>query len=459
MTATPLARAPRPDRTPGAEIADALSHHDGAPGTLLISMPAPVVEASAAFCALGGDHPFLWDPPDGPCIVAAGAAKRLDLDPDLGVSALIEEARQLESELIHCCAHDVEPAPAKLLGGMAFDPSGADPARDAQEWAAFGPGSFVLPRWQYTSDGAAATMTIATRADRRLTEGLIADYDRFVGNLANPPIPRHSGPTLISGEPIETWRRRLQAIDDQITSGSAQKIITARRAVVRAAQRFDPYTLIRRLAARERSAIRFACGRESAILLGATPERLIARHGCRVTSEALAGSAAAGADAARLTSSDKNLAEHGFVARFVYEQLTKRCRWVHRPDRPTARHFTDVTHLATPITGVLDAPTHVLELVDALHPTPAVGGAPSSAALAFIRAWEPASRGWYAGPIGWFDVKGDGAFAVALRCGLIDGDRAFVYAGAGIVEGSDAASEYAETELKQRAVLAALGVR
>jgi isochorismate synthase EntC len=100
----------------------------------------------------------------------------------------------------------------------------------------------------------------------------------------------------------------------------------------------------------------------------------------------------------------------------------------------------------------------VLDLVDALHPTPAVGGVPTASALDWIATHEPAPRGWYAGPVGWFDAAGDGEFAVALRSGLLVGNRAYVYAGAGIVAESDADAEYAETDLKQRALLGALGV-
>ena len=105
----------------------------------------------------------------------------------------------------------------------------------------------------------------------------------------------------------------------------------------------------------------------------------------------------------------------------------------------------------------LDAAPHVLSLVGALHPTPALGGAPRAAALDWIAAREPSPRGWYAGPVGWCDARGEGEFFVAIRSALTQGTRAWAWAGAGLVEGSDAAREWDETEAKMAAMCAALG--
>jgi menaquinone-specific isochorismate synthase len=115
-------------------------------------------------------------------------------------------------------------------------------------------------------------------------------------------------------------------------------------------------------------------------------------------------------------------------------------------------------HLRTPIAARLAKRAHVLDLVAALHPTPSVGGVPTDRAIEWITRNEPDPRGWYAGPVGWFDAEGDGEFAVALRCGLLRGNRAWIYAGAGIVRDSDPAMEYAETNIKQTALLRALGI-
>jgi isochorismate synthase EntC len=127
--------------------------------------------------------------------------------------------------------------------------------------------------------------------------------------------------------------------------------------------------------------------------------------------------------------------------------------------RPEVRTLRHVLHLHTPICAVLREPAHVLQLVEQLHPTPAVGGVPVDAAVDWIAREEIAPRGWYASPVGWFDAEGDGRFAMALRSGVLSGHHAHLFAGSGIVRQSDATSELEETRLKLQSLFAALGVR
>jgi isochorismate synthase len=196
-----------------------------------------------------------------------------------------------------------------------------------------------------------------------------------------------------------------------------------------------------------------------ATFLGASPERLVRRSGTRVDADALAGSARSGTrrgtrpDALR--SSAKDLAEHVLVVRAIRQALAPRCRRLSSPVRPSLRSFPGLRHLHTPIRGELRDETHVLELVEALHPTPAVGGFPRDAALRFLRSHE-APRGWYAGAFGWFDAVGDGEFAVAIRSGLVRGRRADLWAGAGVVAGSTAPAEIDEIDGKLATMMRAL---
>ncbi|HEU5054909.1 MAG TPA: chorismate-binding protein, partial [Kofleriaceae bacterium] len=159
-----------------------------------------------------------------------------------------------------------------------------------------------------------------------------------------------------------------------------------------------------------------------------------------------------------LLDSRKDLGEHAVVTRAIARNLAPLCSALELAAAPEVRALRHVMHLCTPVRGRLDPPRHLLEVADALHPTPAVGGEPTGRALEWIAARE-APRGWYAGAVGWFDRDGDGELAVALRSGLVEGDRAWVWAGAGIVAESDPDSEYAETGDKQRAFLDALGGR
>jgi len=165
--------------------------------------------------------------------------------------------------------------------------------------------------------------------------------------------------------------------------------------------------------------------------------------------------------AARLAASGKDAREHRFVVDAVHDALAPLAASISVPQAPVVEHFGSLAHLVTPIRGELregrDGPS-ALDLARLLSPSPAVGGTPTDAALAAIRRLEPFDRGPYAGPVGWVDARGDGAFAVALRGAEIDGARALLRAGAGIVAGSDPASEWAETVAKFDPMLRALVV-
>jgi isochorismate synthase EntC len=143
----------------------------------------------------------------------------------------------------------------------------------------------------------------------------------------------------------------------------------------------------------------------------------------------------------------------------VRRSLAPVCQSLDLPQEPEVRVLPHLLHLSTPIRGVLATPVPLGELARLLHPTPAVGGEPTDAALAFLERNEPSPRGWFAGPVGRITAGGDGELAVALRSALVRGREAHVYAGAGIVAASDAASELRETRAKARTCLAALGVR
>jgi isochorismate synthase len=190
---------------------------------------------------------------------------------------------------------------------------------------------------------------------------------------------------------------------------------------------------------------------------------LVRAAGGQVQVTCLAGSTARGAtpeeDAqlgAALLASAKNRHEHAVVAAMLQEALAEQCVDVAMPAAPQLLKLPNVQHLYTPATARLAAGGRLLDLVARLHPTPAVGGTPRDAALAWIRAHEGLDRGWYAAPVGWLDAAGDGEFAVALRSGLVDGATAHLFAGCGIMGDSDPAAEVAESRLKLRAMLTAL---
>ena len=213
--------------------------------------------------------------------------------------------------------------------------------------------------------------------------------------------------------------------------------------------------VLERLEERFPGCTRFAFWRGDAAFLGATPELLISRRGTRVLSEALAGSTGHG-DAARMLGSTKEREEHQLVVNAILAGLGPLCESLRSDPEPSIRELPNVLHMQTSIEGRLAEPTHILSLVQALHPTPAVGGVPTEDAIRWIVEHESLARGWYSAPVGWVDAAGDGEFVVALRSGLLRDGKAWVYAGAGIMADSDPDAEYAETELKMQALLGAL---
>jgi isochorismate synthase len=212
--------------------------------------------------------------------------------------------------------------------------------------------------------------------------------------------------------------------------------------------------------------VTFAVARGDATFLGATPERLVRYDGATgvVRTGAVAGSAPRGrtpeedAGLARaLRESKKEQAEHASVVRAVREALRPLCGELCGPESPRRLALEGIQHLETPLQGRVDerhrAATGLLEIAGSLHPTPAVGGAPAEAARRFIRDREGLDRGWYAAPVGWVDRRGGGELRVALRSALLRGRVARLFAGAGIVAGSEPERELRETRLKLRSLL------
>ena len=361
----------------------------------------------------------------------------------------------------------------RLFGGGAFAPGSAD----AGPWVGFGDAWFALPRWTYTRDGHEARLVLAVD-EREARDGARwhAARARFREVFAHPPARRGARGALdIARASADSWRTQVVAITSAIDAGACSKIVAARTCTVdlppvEAREPSHEASLLEMLDENQRECVRLLVRPPGGgSLIAATPERLVRRDGVTVRCDALAGTVRhAGAGdgnpakgkeaAAQLLASAKDRREHELVVSAIRVALEGLGAEIDAPAEPIVRALRHVLHLHTPIRAELPEPHHVLELVAALHPTPAVGGTPTPYALDWIRDHEPAPRGWYASPVGWFDLDGDGELAVAIRSGVIVGDRAHLWAGAGIVAGSDPDRELAETELKFRAMLGALGV-
>jgi menaquinone-specific isochorismate synthase len=295
----------------------------------------------------------------------------------------------------------------------------------------------------------------------------LAHPDAFGGHLRTPG-SGYSAPGSANGtvgrredpgraEWTESVRRILTAID----AGDVRKVVLARQLVVEAGAPFDRRIVLDRLRRSHPSCFTYAAGS----FVGASPELLIRRRGDEVASCPMAGTVRRGATPAEdddltagLRRSVKEAEEHRLLVEAVVAALTPVCVGPPTAGEPDVVRFPTLAHLATRVSGVLRRPApSALALAGLLHPTPAVGGLPRAAALAAIADLEGFDRGLYAGPVGWVDAAGDGEWAVALRGAQLDGPRARLVAGAGIVAGSDPEAEWAETEAKLRPMLAAVG--
>jgi menaquinone-specific isochorismate synthase len=249
-----------------------------------------------------------------------------------------------------------------------------------------------------------------------------------------------------------------------IASGDVKKIVLARVQEMRAGGPLHPLRLLNGLRERFPECYSFSvangCGQS---FIGASPERLVRVSKGVLETEALAGSARRGASAsedaalgAALLSSEKDLREQRHVLDSIVRRLAPLGLTLTFPEAPSLRKLANVQHLHTPVSATLPAGVHLLDALARLHPTPAVGGSPREEAVARIRDLEGFPRGLYAGAIGWMNSRGGGEFLVGIRSALVDGNTARLYAGAGIVAGSDPEKEFAETELKFRAMREAL---
>jgi isochorismate synthase len=317
------------------------------------------------------------------------------------------------------------------------------------------------------------SLSIPARAVRRTDEGETWLIER--GHLGEPFAPQR----VVGDLPHEAFRQAQlrevpavagyeDAVADavaRIRAGALEKVVLARTLEVDAGRPLHAKRLLHRLRAVEPHGYVFAApAGPAASLVGASPELLVSLRGDEVRATPLAGTAPRSGDpdedranAAALAASGKNREEHAVVVRAVAAALARHCEPLEWDQEPVLLETANVWHLATRFTGTLgDRSVNVLDLVAALHPTPAVCGTPTDVARAAIADLEPFERGSYAGPVGWIDARGDGEWTIALRCAALSGERATLFAGAGIVAGSEPASEADETGRKFRAFLDSL---
>jgi len=423
-------------------------------GLTMIALPAPVAPAASLVAAWPKEIAVAWTA-NSEVLVGIGAARELR---GLGTRRWSEIA-SAPIEIGAAVVEGVRVAPTslglarpRLLGGGAFVPGAAD----LPPWTGFGDAWFVLPRWLYASDGSHACLVLAVDSDdaihaTRWRDELAIHRDALASRVGARPQPPISE---VARGNADDWRRQIEAITSAIGSGACEKIVAARSIEIAFSGDTKPADLLAALDERHGECVRLLVRPTGgASLVAATPERLVRRDGMEISCDALAGTGTDGPEA--LLASAKDRHEHMLVVDAITRALGD-VSDVRVPDAPVIRKLRHMLHLHTPIRAILREPRHVLDLAARLHPTPAVGGTPASFANEWIARHE-APRGWYAALVGWFDLEGNGELAIALRSGVLAGDRAYLWAGAGIVAGSQPDRELAETESKLRAMLGAVG--
>ena len=430
------------------------------------TLPLEEVDPCAAVFAsrLASDHWFCWEQPDRGFALAAlgvaheagsrGANRFEDVATEclrLNEGAVVDEPLGLPSG-----------AGPVWTGGFAFDAEGAG----TPAWSSFEPASMTLPEVSLCRQGGDVFLTVnvvvspgddpdsvASRAQARLA-GLRPDP---LPMLDPHPTGR---PEIRSVLPPGDFEAAVAAATTRISAGEMSKVVLAREVTVVAAVAHDPAAIFGALREQFPSCFCFCRGTSEAAFLGASPELLIRRSGASASTVALAGSTRRSSDPGvddhlgeQLLRSDKNRREQRIVTERIVRKLRPRAVWVETAPEPEVIKVANIQHLATPILAQLAEPRSAVELAGLLHPTPAVGGEPWLDAAETIADLERMDRGWYAGPVGWMDATEDGEFCVALRSALLRDREARLFAGVGVVAGSDPAAELEETEVKLEALL------
>ena len=388
--------------------------------------------------ALGARSGLLWRSPD---VVLAGVGSIQTLDVDLS-----GEVTDVQAQLAAFSGRDDVDLPG--TGPVGFVALNFDRERV---------GTATVPEVVLGECEGVRFLTVITSEDavRHADDHALAMVEAKVGR-ALAPAPDEV--RLELGRSAESWRDDVVGVArDTIAGSELEKAVFARSITLRGSTDFEPARIIERLAERFTTALLFSIDG----FIGASPELLVSRRDRTVRAHPLAGTAARLADAdddaaaiEALRGSSKDRVEHGITIDWLLTELLRFSSYVDAEPEPSIVTLENVHHLGTLVEGVLsDPPASVLELVKAVHPTPAVGGKPQADALTLIGQLEGFDRQRYAGPSGWFDGQGNGQFAVAVRTAQIRGASAHIAAGVGVVAQSDPQAELEETQAKFRAML------
>lgn len=432
---------------PREEIEELRSRLDAASGPIAVTTVVSPVLLLRAAAALFQSAQLICDPA-GTVVAGLGIAWEVK---GSGIGRFDAIDRRLPA------APGSEEAPVFM--GFAFRSDGPH----SPEWDGFANCTAVVPQIAIVDNrrGRRLVLTPAPGAD---SSHLVA----LLGDLVHPGEPATFEPgdhSVFSHPASAEWRTEVDEAVGAIQQGAIAKVVLSRSVLVTTENVPRPFDLVEHLRTTYPQCFVFAWQAGDATFLGASPELLLRKSGMTVRANPLAGSARRGEGEAddralgeALMHSAKDRQEHSLVVEDIAARLAPLVTELSISAQPALRRMATVQHLSTEISGGLHDRVRALQLVDAMHPTPAVGGTPRAAALAFVDKIEGIDRGWYTGGIGWLEKGGDATFAIPLRCALIAGRHSRLYAGAGIVADSKPDGELDETRLKFRPMLNLLTV-
>lgn len=334
-----------------------------------------------------------------------------------------------------------------LFGGFTFDPQNNV---DGGEWTDFPEAYFALATFQLVirDDKAYVSIHLLTQDQQAEDqfEALRKERDHLIHAAQVKEVKTYTKPEITSY--FEPYKEPYLASIDQVTAlikqKKADKVVIARSLALQFKEYVSAPQVLSQIIHEQPESYLFGLEHRHLLFFGASPERLVKVEDGRAFSSCIAGSIKRGKTAEEdeafgqsLLNDPKNGGEHQYVVDMIAETFRKNCVDMTVPDRPRLLKIRDIQHLYTPVEGQLNQDATILQLTKSLHPTPALGGVPRTEALAAIRKYEPMNRGLYAAPIGWLDAEGNGEFAVAIRSAALLNDKAYLYAGGGIVADSE----------------------
>ncbi|ARI76725.1 isochorismate synthase [Halobacillus mangrovi] len=349
------------------------------------------------------------------------------------------------------------------IGGFSFDSK----QKNASPWEAFPDSQMTIPAYLLTNKSGKSFLTtnvmIFPEDHQQQIVNQIADHHEKLLSLTDHDfqLPERTNTSEVAPE---LWKASVKEATDDIKKGLLEKVVLARELRISFSEPVQIAGVLKALAESQDNSYIFGFESEGDYFVGATPERLAKVDKRELISTCLAGTVPRGGTEEEdqhlgrdLLHDPKNRQEHQFVVEMIKEAVEACATNVDIPEEPVLYPLKNLQHLYTPVRATLDEGYTILDVIEKLHPTPALGGLPQQSSVEYIRHHETLNRGWYAGPIGWFDDHNNGEFAVAIRSALIQNDSASLFAGCGVVEDSDPQAEYEETAVKLKPMLSVLG--